>query len=278
MTRPLRIGGGILLVLFALSVLAPWVASSSSAIAIVPFGPLELDQEQILTPPSTTHWLGTDQVGRDLLSRLLHGGRQSLVTGLTATLIAVLLAALLGAAAGARGGLFDTAFCRMTDIVYAFPVLVGAIAILGQTSGEGPGLPPSVRVGLVIGIFSWPVLFRFVRSEVRRWARSEFAASARAAGAPSLRLAFLHLLPAAAIPALVPASFIAAGSILAEAGLGFLGLGMQPPEPSWGNLILDGMKTMDTAWWMTLFPGLFVFATVLAFQLLGEGLRRYLAR
>ncbi len=274
---PLQAGVIVILALLLVSWLAPWIASSEREDAIIPFGPMQLDAERILEPPSSTHWLGTDQVGRDLLSRLLHGGRRSLATGLVATLVAILLATCFGAMAGVIGGGVDVVFSRVSDIVYAFPVLVGAIALLGlSTAGLWMSLPPSVRVGAVIGLFSWPFLYRFLRGEFRRWFHSEMADAARAIGCSRWRLALWHLLPAAALPALVPASFLAAGSILVEAGLGFLGIGILPPEPSWGNLILDGMKNVDLAWWLVLFPGLFVFTTVLAFHLLGEGLRRRL--
>ncbi|UCF69099.1 MAG: ABC transporter permease [Acidobacteriota bacterium] len=168
----------------------------------------------------------------------------------------------------------DVGLARLADIVNAFPAIVGAVALLGLAGGPLGGLPPSARVGLVIALFSWPSLFRFMRAEVTRWSRSEIALAARAAGAGRWRLGLRHLMPLALTPVLVPAAFLAGGAVLVEAGLGFLGLGIRPPEPSWGNLLREGMTYVGSAWWLALFPGLAVFLTVLAFHLLADGLRQ----
>ncbi|MDQ7007710.1 MAG: ABC transporter permease [Acidobacteriota bacterium] len=237
--------------------------------------PLTIRTDRILSPPSLDHPLGTDQLGRDLLSRLLAGGRPSFLAGLVATAMALTLGVGLGTLASRAPIWLDTLLSRGTDLVYAFPALIGAMVLIGlPESHPFMALPQGMRVGLVVGLFSWPMIYRFVRLEVRRQLGSDRHVAALAAGAGPLRALGLHLLPQALAPALVPASFIAGSTILVEAALGFLGLGVRPPEPSWGNLLRDGMAHVDSAWWMVLFPGLAVFLAVLAFQLIGEGLAR----
>ncbi len=251
------------------------LASVSLGSALLSLDPLAIRTDQILSPPSLEHPLGTDQLGRDLLARLLAGGRPSFLAGLVATGVALLLGVGLGTLASRSPVWIDVLLSRGTDLVYAFPALIGAMVLVGLP-GEHPlmALPEGVRVGMIVGLFSWPMLFRFVRVEVRRRLGSDGHLAALAAGAGPVRTLVLHLLPDALAPALVPASFIAGGTILLEAALGFLGLGVRPPEPSWGNLLRDGMTHVDSAWWMVLFPGLVVFLAVLAFQLIGEGLGR----
>lgn len=233
--------------------------------------PARIDVERIFAPPSVADPLGTDALGRSVLARLVHGARPSLLAALIATACAVTIGFGLGAVAGLAGPAGDMLLTRATDVVDAFPPLLGALAILG-VSPAGSRLPPGVRIGAIVGLFAWPALFRFVRAEVRRLARSEVAAAARCAGAHPLPLALRHLLPLAAGPALVPAAFLAGGSVMVEAGLGFFGLGVPAPAPSWGNLLHEAYA-YPSAWWLALFPGACVFLTVLAFHLLGEGLR-----
>ena len=265
--RRLWAGAGLLLALVLATALAAW-----------PTDPLAVAPARALEPPSFDHWLGTDPVGRDVLARVLHGGQRSLLAGLVATALACVLGAAFGAFAGSGGRAVDAALARLNDLIYAFPALVGALVLLSVLPGEPRGPGQAVRVGLVVGAFSWPALFRYVRAEVRRVRHSDLALSARAAGASPWRVALRHLAPMALVPALVPASFLAAGTILVEAGLGFLGIGIRPPEPSWGNLLRDGMLHVERAWWLSLAPGALLFLTVLAFHLIGEGLLARLTR
>ncbi|MBP7146102.1 MAG: ABC transporter permease [Acidobacteria bacterium] len=266
--RQTRAGAALLLALVA----------ACLAAALAGLDPRALDLERVLEPPTLGHPMGTDALGRDLTARVLHGGRASLATGATATALALVAGSLLGALAGASRGWADVALARAADVVNAFPALIGALAILGLAAGPLALLPAPARVGLVVGAFSWPGLFRYLRAETRAWAASDVRASARAAGASTLRTVVRHLLPLSLAPALTVAPFLAAGAILAEAGLGFLGLGISPPDPSWGNLLADARAADRSAWWLPVFPGTFLFAAVLGCYLLGEGLRSAVER
>ncbi len=252
-----------------LSLLAALVLLALAGPALVG-DPQEVDADRILVPPGPAAPAGTDALGRDVLARLVHGARPSLYAGFVATACAVAIGFALGAAAGLAGRALDTLLVRGADVVDAFPPLVGAVALLGAAPWSARAAP-GLRVGLVVGLLAWPRLFRFVRAEVRRLAAAEVTLAARAAGGGRVRVALRHLLPLAAGPALVPAAFLAAGAILVEAGLGYLGLGVRAPWPSWGNLLVEGMAHAS-AWWLVLFPGIFIFLTVLAFHLVGEGL------
>lgn len=267
MSRGPRAGTVLLLLLAALALAGPLLVRAD---------PLAMDLGSVLAPPSPRHPAGTDALGRDVLARLVHGARPSLLAGLVATITAVALGFVLGALAGLAGRAGDALLVRAADVADAFPVLVGAVALLGL-GPRGTEPPAGVRVGVIVGLFAWPRLFRFVRAEIRRLAAGDLATAARAAGASRARLALRHLIPLAAGPALVPAVFIAGGAVVVEAGLGFLGLGVRPPAPSWGNLLMDG-RDQPRAWWLVVLPGLCVFLTVLACQLVGDGLRRVPAR
>lgn len=264
-TRGLRAGALLLGALVLAAVAAPWLATSD---------PLETRPAKIYAPPSTEHVFGTDGLGRDVLARALHGARRSLTAGGVATLIAFSIGAVAGGVAGYRGGVVDVVLSRVCDTVWAFPSLVGALAVLGLLAAHLETVPPALRVGLVIGAFGWPALFRFVRAEMQRLAEGDVTLGARATGASPARVVFRHLLPAALVPALAPASFLAAGAILSEAMLGFLGLGIVTPTPSWGTLLREALLGWRGAWWLAVFPGVLLYATTLALQLLGEGLRR----
>lgn len=267
MTRPrgaLLAGLVVWGTLVLLAVAGPW---------LVPRDPLAIDPQAILQPPSAAHPLGTDSLGRDALARLLHGGRTSLAAGLAATVLGIALGAAAGTAAGLAPRALDALLSRAADVVNAFPPLVGALALLGLAAPHLARVPAALRAGLLVGLFAWPALFRFVRAEVRALACGDAALAAAAVGASPVRVAALHLLPRAVLPALAPASFLAGGAVLAEAALAFLGLGAPPPAPSWGALLNDGMAHVDVAWWLGLFPGACVFLTVLGCHLVGDGLR-----
>lgn len=255
----LAIAGGVVVFLLGLlALLAPLVA---------PYDPAAYDVKQILLPPSSAHWLGTDQLGRDVLSRMLYGARISMSVGFVSVGIAVLIGTLIGTLAAYYGGRADELLMRFVDLMLNFPrffLLLTMIAFLR----------PSIFVIMaVIGLTGWMGLARLVRSEILSLKEREFVLSARALGGRDRRIMFRHILPNALVPILVSATLGVAGAILAESGLSFLGLGVQPPTPSWGNILIDGKANIEIAWWLSVFPGMAILVTVLAYNLLGEGLR-----
>ena len=231
--------------------------------------PYETDREvSPPSPPDAEHFLGTDPLGRDVLSRLLHGARVSLVVGVTAEMIALILGLGVGALAGYRGGRIDALLMRGADLLLAFPVpllAMGAIAVF-----ESPSL---TLVFVVLGLMGWGGIARLVRGEVLSLREREFADAARALGAGTGRIAFRHLLPNALAPALVTATVGVAGNILTEAWLSFLGLGAQPPTPSWGGMIAEAQAYLTTRPWLCVYPGLALALTVGGFLILADGLR-----
>jgi peptide/nickel transport system permease protein len=255
----LAIWGGVVVVLLGLiAVLAPVLA---------PYDPAAYDVKQILLPPSGAHWFGTDQLGRDVLSRMLFGARISMAVGFISVGIAVVVGTLIGTLAAYYGRRVDEILMRFVDLMLNFPrffLLLTLIALLR----------PSIWVIMaVIGLTGWMGLARLVRGEILSLREREFVQGARALGAPDARIMFRHILPNALVPVLVSATLGVAGAILAESGLSFLGLGVQPPTPSWGNILIDGKANIEIAWWLSVFPGLAILVTVLAYNLLGEGLR-----
>jgi len=255
----LAVGGGLVVVALALvAALAPLLA---------PYDPGAYDVKQILLSPSAAHWFGTDQLGRDVLSRMLFGSRISMAVGFVSVGIAVLVGTLIGTLAAYYGGRVDEVLMRFVDLMLNFPrffLLLTLIALLR----------PSIWVIMVvIGLTGWMGLARLVRGEILSLREREFVQGARALGAPDSRIMFRHILPNALVPVLVSATLGVAGAILAESGLSFLGLGVQPPTPSWGNILIDGKANIEIAWWLSVFPGLAILVTVLAYNLLGEGLR-----
>jgi len=251
-------GGVVVLLLAAVAVLAPVLA---------PYDPAAYDVKQILLAPSVAHWFGTDQLGRDVLSRMLFGARISMAVGFISVGIAVMLGTFVGTIAAYYGGRVDEVVMRFVDLMLNFPrffLLLTLIALLR----------PSIWVIMaVIGFTGWMGLARLVRGEILSLREREFVQGARALGAPDARIMFRHILPNALVPVLVSATLGVAGAILAESGLSFLGLGVQPPTPSWGNILIDGKANIEIAWWLSVFPGLAILMTVLAYNLLGEGLR-----
>jgi peptide/nickel transport system permease protein len=259
--------GVALLGLLALGAVAgPWIASDPARIALA----------EALHPPSPTHWLGTDDLGRDLAARVLAGGRVSLSVGLLSTLVAVTIGFPLGAWAGYRGGFADAAVSRGIETVLAVPRLVLALALLAVAPRWLDGLPSPARVALVLGVVGWTRVARYLRAEFARLRGSAVVASARAAGAGHWRIVAHHLLPASLAPVLVTVAFSVANAVAGEAALSFLGLGVDPPSASWGALLGNARSHVGEAWWLALFPGLALFATVLACNWTGEGVRRRL--
>ncbi|MFN3505639.1 MAG: ABC transporter permease [Caldimicrobium sp.] len=237
---------------------------------ITPYDPFKIDVENILQPPSLSHPLGTDLLGRDLLSRIIYGARISLQVSLVAVGISLIIGVILGALAGYFGGVLDQIISRFIDIVLCFPTIFLILAVLAYLE------PSIVTIMIVIGLTSWMGVARLVRAEFFSLKEREFVLAAKLYGASSLRIIFKHMLPNALPPILVSASLGMGHAILIESALSFLGLGVQPPIPSWGNLLIEGKETMEVAWWLSLFPGLAILITVLAFTLLGESLQDYL--
>ncbi|HVZ81306.1 MAG TPA: nickel transporter permease [bacterium] len=254
--------GGLLVGFLVLTALtAQWIA---------PYDPnLQVLSDRLL-PPGAHHWLGTDQYGRDILSRLFYSSRISLSVGLVAVSIYVLIGTTVGAVAGYYGGLVDGLLMRFTDIVLCIPTF---LLILMVVAFVGPSI---VNIMVVIGLTSWTDVARLVRGEVLSLKEREFIQAARVIGAGDVRIIFRHLLPNALGPILVVATLGIGGAILTESALSYLGLGVQPPTPSWGNMLEEGKEHLTDAWWLITFPGLAIFFTVLGYNLLGEGLRDYL--
>ena len=232
-----------------------------------PTDPLDPNVLQGLKPPSLEHPLGTDKLGREVLSRLLYGARISLFVGVAVVLIAGAVGTLLGVVAGYVGGWPDETLMRITDIFFAFPALILAMAIAGA-------LGPSLQNALIaISAVTWPVYARLLRGQVLALKEREFILAARTVGVPESRIVLRHLLPNMLAPLLVQASFDMGAAITAVAGLSFIGFGAQPPTPEWGVMISEGSKFFSTQPWLSFFPGLTILLTVTAFNLIGDGLR-----
>ncbi len=220
------------------------------------------------TPPSLDHWLGTDRSGRDVYARLVMGGRVSLAAGFASVAIIMTIGVVLGAVAGYFGGLVDAALMRFTDILLSIPLI---LLLITAASLFSPGLGTTITV---IGLASWPGAARLVRGQVMALKEQDFVMAARALGATSAQIIRRHLFPNALAIIIVEATLWLSYAILLEASLSYLGLGVQIPTPSWGNMLQDGQRELlYGAWWLTVFPGLAIFLTVLSFNLVGDGLR-----
>lgn len=251
-------GCGIVLLLFAVSLLAPVIA---------PYDPGAIDLKNVLAPPSGEHWFGTDQLGRDVLSRMIWGARISLKVGFVATGLAILIGMILGAVAGYYGGWIDAIIMRFVDIMLCFPAFFLILAVIAF-------LEPSIwNIMIVIGLTGWMGVTRLVRADFISLRERDFVRAARAIGANDARIIFMHILPNALASILVAATLGIAGAILTESALSFLGIGVQPPTPSWGNILTAGKDNIDIAWWLSLYPGLAILITVVGYNLLGEGIR-----
>ncbi len=256
-------GGVVIVILGVIALAAPWL----------PFhDPLSVNLPDALLPPSTRYWLGTDQLGRDVFSRLVYGARISLSIGVIAVGIAVLLGTLIGAVAGFFGGWLDALLMRCVDTMLSIPTIFLLLAVIALVG-------PSIQlIMVVIGLTSWMGVARLVRAEILSLKEREFVLAARVIGASAWRILMRHLLPNAMAPVLVAATLGVGGAILTESVLSYLGLGVQPPTPSWGNILNEGRVALGVAWWLTLSPGVCILITVLAFNLLGEGIRERMSR
>ncbi len=259
--------------LFGMLVVAVVVLTAIFAPLVSPFDPLAQEISQRLREPGwqdaqgRIHLLGTDHLGRDILARIIYGSRIALVVGLAAVAISGVLGMLIGLVAGYFGGRVDDFFMRLADVQLAFPFILLAIAVIGV-------LGPSLRnIIVVIGVSSWVVYARVVRGEVLSIREREFVQAAIALGSRDWRVLASHVLPNAFTPWLVVATLDMARVIVIESALSFLGLGVQPPTPTWGGMLADGRVYLSTAWWLATFPGLAILVTVLGINLFGDGLR-----
>ncbi len=251
-------GSAIVVFFFLLSIFAPWIS---------PYDPGAINLQIVLSPPSAAHPLGTDQLGRDVLSRMIWGSQISLKVGFVSTGIAILIGMVLGAVAGYYGRWVDTLIMRAVDIMLCFPTFFLILAVIAF-------LEPSIwNIMIIIGLTGWMGITRLVRADFISLKERDFVQAARAIGASDFRIIFSHLLPNAMASLLVAATFGIAGAILTESALSFLGIGVQPPTPSWGNILTDGKDNIDIAWWLSLYPGMAILLTVLGYNLLGEGIR-----
>lgn len=236
--------------------------------AISPYDPLKQDYLAIAQAPSRAHWLGTDDLGRDVLSRIIYGSRVSLQVGAISVAIAVSLGALLGLIAGYVGGTIDDVIMRFVDAVQAFP---GLILALGLTAALGPSIQ---NVMIAIGFISSPAIARLTRAQTLSVRESEYVAAARVSGASPSTIVARHIWPNVTAPIIVQATLLVATAIVTEASLSFLGVGVQPPTPSWGSMLRTGSQYLEVAPWIAFAPGFAIFVTVLAFNFIGDGLRR----
>jgi peptide/nickel transport system permease protein len=259
LANPLNVVSFALIALFAAcAILAPLLA---------PYDPLLQDLGSRLRPPSPEHWLGTDSLGRDIASRILYGARISLIIGVVVVASAGVVGTIIGLIAGYAGGLVDEALMRLTEVFLAFPALILAMAIAGAL---GPSLTNAI---IAIAAVSWAVYARLTRGQILSLRQREFVEAARAIGASRVRIVWHHLLPNVLAPLMIQASFDLGSSIIAAAGLSFIGFGAQPPTPEWGVMISEGRNYISTQPWLSLFPGLAILFAVGSFNLLGDGLR-----
>ncbi|TKT82494.1 ABC transporter permease [Aquamicrobium sp. LC103] len=257
--NPLALGGLIVVVLLVLAAwFAPWIATHD---------PLEQDLARALLPLSSAHWFGTDELGRDVYSRLVYGARTTLYIAILVTVIVGPIGFVVGAAAGYVGGWVDTVLMRITDIFLAFPSLVLALAF---SAALGPGIENAV---IAIALTVWPPVARLVRAETLTFRKADFVVAAELQGAGVARIMFLYIVPLCAPSVVIRLTLNMASIILTAAGLGFLGLGAQPPAPEWGAMAAQGRQYLLDAWWLTAIPGMAILLVSLAFNLLGDGLR-----
>lgn len=235
-----------------------------------PEDPTKIDIQNILVSPSKSHWMGTDELGRDVYSRTLYAARVSLNVGFVAVGISILIGMIVGSLSGYYGGKIDDFLMRFTDMMLSIPTF---FLILASVAFLGPSL---MNIMIIIGITSWMGVARLIRGEFLSAKEMDYITAIRALGAKDRRIIFLHLLPNTLSPVYVSGVLGVAGAILVESSLSFLGLGIQPPTPSWGNILMAGKDNIEIAWWLSFFPGMAILVTVLGYNLLGEGLRNQL--
>jgi peptide/nickel transport system permease protein len=257
--KPLTLVGFIIIAgILLLALIAPLIA---------PYDPDAINVKAILFSPGAGHLMGTDGLGRDVFSRMLYGARISLMVGFVAVGIATAIGIVLGAIAGFYRGWVDTVIMRIVDVMLSIPTFFLILAVIAF-------LTPSIwNIMIVIGLTSWMGVTRLVRAEFLSLRNREFVLAAQALGAKDARLIFTHLLPNSLTPIIVSSILGIASAVLVESGLSFLGLGVQAPQASWGNILTDGKEYIQFAWWLSLFPGLAILITVLGYNLLGDGLR-----
>jgi peptide/nickel transport system permease protein len=253
--------------LVALSVIAIFVAAAVLAPLVSPYDPDLQTWNAVRKAPSALHWFGTDDVGRDVLARVIYGARASLLAGVISVAIALLVGVPVGLISGYLGGFIDAVFSRITDALLACPFLILAIALAAFL---GPSLGNAM---IAIGITTTPLFIRLTRGQVMAVKVEDYVEAARAVGNPHWRIALVHIMPNILPALLVQATLSIAAAIIAEAALSFLGLGQQPPAPSWGSMLNAAQRFLVSAPWMAIWPGLAIFLTVLSFNLVGDGLR-----
>ena len=263
MNKRLIFGITIVVVMALIAIFAPFVATHDPVA-------MDLSPEARLQPPSVDHFFGTDSLGRDIFSRMVYGARISLSVGFIAVFISMVIGIFLGGLSGYYGKWVDNLIMRFVEIMYCFPTLILIMMIIAFL---GPSI---VNVMVVIGITSWAGLCRLVRAEFLTLRERDFVQAARVQGVSDMRIIFRHILPNAMAPVYVSATLSVGAAILIESAISFLGLGVQIPTPSWGNILSTGKNYIDYAWWLTIFPGLAILITVLSFNLIGESLREML--
>jgi peptide/nickel transport system permease protein len=256
--RSAMFGLAVVLLFVVMALAAPWIA---------PHDPIATSWSAIRKAPSAAHWFGTDEIGRDVLSRVVWGTQASLLAGVVSVSISLLLGVPIGLLAGFLGGWVDALISRITDAFLACPFLILAIAMAAFL---GPSLTNAM---IAIGISATPIFVRLTRGQVLNVKVEDYVEAARAVGNPPWRIALAHVLPNVTAPLIVQATLAIAAAVIAEASLSFLGLGQQPPAPSWGSMLNTAKNYIDNAPWMAIWPGLAIFLLVLAFNLLGDGLR-----
>lgn len=260
LSKNIILAGGCTIVLFfvILAVFAPFITN---------YDPGAIDMTAVFMPPSADHWFGTDELGRDVFSRIVYGSRISLFVGIVAVGISVVVGVVLGLISGYYGGFTDSAVMRFTDVMLCFPSFFLILAVIAFLN------PSIVNVMAVIGLTGWMGVARLVRAETMSVKNREYIIAARLAGLSSPKILFKHILPNVLAPVFVTAALGMAGAILTESSLSFLGLGVQPPTPSWGNILTSGKDNIMFAWWLSFFPGIAILLTALGYNMMGEGLR-----
>ena len=255
------------LAVISIAVVALMTAMCAAAPLLTGYEFDAIDLGSIREAPSLDHWMGTDDLGRDLFTRILYGGRVSILIGVLSAVIGTLLGSTVGSVAGFYGGRLDNVLMRTTDVAYAIPTLPLLIVLASYTAATG------VSMALIIGLLSWMTTARVVRGEVLSIKEMAYVEAARSLGATDWRILFQHILPNAVGPIVVGATLAVGNAIIVESSLSFLGLGVQPPTPTWGNMLMDAQATMVTKPWLTIFPGMAILLVVLAVNFIGDGLQ-----